>query len=153
MEDAIQSYMANIEDISVADNTMLEEKSKQESINALLREEYENAIAKLSKREKDIMTLYINERIDFDNYEQMVKIVTSEKNGYIEQLNNIPTETSKDILLTKANVITNFRKNWKALTKGEKLRFLGDYIQKISAVSKKEEGYKVKILKVDFYRD
>jgi len=83
----------------------------------------------------------------------MAKVISSEKMGYIEQLNNIPTEPTEDVLLTKANIITNFKDNWKALTNAEKLQFLQNYIEKISVVSRKDEGYKVEILGVDFYME
>jgi len=152
-EAAFQEYMSNMENITEIDDTMFEEKSQQNKINALRREEYENAIAKLIKKEKDIMSLYINERVTFEAYEQMAKVIASEKAGYVEQLNNIPTEPTEDILLTKANIITNFKDNWQVLTNAEKLQFLQNYIEKISVVSRKDEGYKVEILGVDFYME
>jgi len=153
IEKAFTDYMANIEDITAIDDTMLEEKSKQDSINALLREEYENAITKLSKREKDIMTLYINERISFDDYEQMIKIVTSEKQTYIVQLNNLPTQSNEDILLTKNEIITNIQKNWEALTNSERLHFVQENIKKIIAVSTKDSNHQVAIHDVKFYEN
>jgi len=106
-EKAFQEYMANYADITVVDEAVFEEKSKQSKINDLKRKEYENTIEKLTKKEKDIMTLYINERITFEAYEQMVKIVTDEKAGYIAQLENIPAEPTEDILITRANIITD----------------------------------------------
>ncbi|MCL2507766.1 MAG: recombinase family protein [Oscillospiraceae bacterium] len=72
-ETAFQEYMNDIQDIKVADDTMLEETSKEDSINNIIKEEYENAIEKLGKKEKDVMTLYLNDRIDFDDYESMKK--------------------------------------------------------------------------------
>ena len=62
VEAAFQEYMRDIPDIAVADEVSLEEKSKQDSINGMIREEYENAIAKLAKKEKDVMALYIGDR-------------------------------------------------------------------------------------------
>ena len=152
-EKAFEEYIANIEDITAIDDTMLEEKSKQDSINALLREEHENVIARLAKREKDIMTLYINERITFDSYEEMIKLVTSEKNSYIEQLANIPTESNEEILLTRSEIITNIRRNWGALTNSERLRFMQENVEKITAVSTKASGHQVTIHDVKFYEN
>ena len=152
-ETAFLEHMNNIPDITVADDVNLEEKSKQDNINAMLQEEYENAISKLEKKEKDIMSLYINERINFSQYEQMVKIVSSEKHSYIEQLNNFQPEPSEDIIITREEIITNFRENWTFLTKKEKLQFLQTYIEKITAVSEKEKGYQVKVLKIEFYKN
>jgi site-specific DNA recombinase len=151
MEASFEDYMGDIEDITYTpDEIMLEEKNKQESINSLLRQQCENAIAKLTKREKELMNLYINERITFENFEQMVSIITSEKNSYIEQIKNIPANSDEDILLSAEDITTNFRENWKGLTNGEKMQFLHNYIEKITASSKREEGYKVKILQVKF---
>ena len=151
IETAFQEYMGNIRDIAVTDDALLEETSKRDSINKLLREEYENAVAKLEKKEKDIMKLYINERIGFDEYERMVKMVTDEKASYVEQLNSVPTESSENIMLTRANIITNFRENWELLTNAERLQFMQNHVERITAVSKKEEGYRVEIKDVAFY--
>ena len=146
--------MAEIPDITVADETMLEEKSKQDSINGLIREEYESAIAKLEKKEKDVMTLYLKDRITFEDYQKMLGVLASEKGEYLERLENIPTDPDEDIILTREEIMTSFRENWTALTNAEKLQFLQDYIERITAVSRKEEGQTqnmVKILKVKFY--
>ncbi|MCL2702861.1 MAG: recombinase family protein [Defluviitaleaceae bacterium] len=153
-EIAFQEYMSDAPDIKVTDDTLFAEKTQQDGINAMIREEYENAITKLDRKEKDIMSYYINERITFDEYEQMVRMITTEKNTYIKQLNNIPTLPSEDIIFSRVEIITNFRENWKLLTNAEKLQFLQEYIEKITAISKKEEGvyqHKVKVLKVNFY--
>jgi len=155
-EIAFHEHMENMPDLKIKDDFQMEEKSKQDSINAMIKEEYENAISKLDKKEKDLMTFYINERITFDEYEQMIKLIVAEKNTYIENLKNIPTEPSEDIILNRSEIITNFRENWKLLTNAEKLQFLQTYIEKITAVSKREEGkyhHKVKVLKVNFYAD
>jgi len=154
VETAFEEYMRDIEDLKVgSDDFHMQDANKQESINALIREEYENAIARLTKREKELMNLYINERISFDNFEQMQSLITSEKNTYIEQMESIPDNPSEDIPLTMEDITTNFRDNWKALTNGEKMQFLHNYIEKITASSKKAEGHKVKVLQVKFCRD
>ena len=75
-ESAFEDYMLNIEDLTVMDDCLLESKNQQDSINALLRLEYENAIAKLEKREKDVMTLYMNERISFEEYEKLLILIS-----------------------------------------------------------------------------
>jgi len=155
VEEAFESYMDNIEDMSVAENVLSEEQAikqkQQRDINALLREECTIAINKLEKKEKDIMTLYIKERIAFEEYQQMVKITTNEKNTYINKLTSIPDELTEEIQVTMTDIVTNFRENWKLLTKAEKLQFLQNHIERIIAVSKKEDGYKVKILNVNFH--
>jgi len=156
VESAFREYMARVPDIekTITDETEIEERKEQDSINNLIREEYENAIAKLEKKEKDIMTLYINDKIDFDNFTKMNEAIIAEKNSYTQKLENIPTEPDEDILLTREEILTSFRENWTVLTNAEKLQFLQNYIEKITATSKKEEGQlqnMVKVLKVKFY--
>jgi len=156
VESAFQEYMAGIPDITVADETMLEEKSKQDSINGMIREEYESAIAKLEKKEKDVMAFYLGDRIPFEEYEKMMRALAGEKAEYLERLENIPTKPDEDIILTREEIMTSFRENWITLTNAEKLRFLQEYIERITAVSKKAEGQTqnmVKVLKVKFYDD
>ncbi|MCL1863456.1 MAG: recombinase family protein [Defluviitaleaceae bacterium] len=150
LEVAFEQYMDNIEDLTATPDILLEENNQPDSINSLLREECENAIVKLTKREKEIMSMYINERISFEKFEQMTHLIITEKNTYIEQINNIPPESTEDIQLTLDDIATNFRENWKALTNSEKMQFLHNYIEKITAYSKREEKYQVKVLKVKF---
>jgi len=155
VEAVFENYMDTIEDMSVTDEILAEEqnaeKNKQIAINTLLREEYITAIKKLETKAKKVMTLYIDERITFDEYQQMVKIVTNEKDTYTDRLASLPEEPTEEMQVTTANIIANFRDNWGLLTKGEKLQFLQNYIEKIMVVSKKAEGHKVKILNVKFY--
>ena len=154
VENAFQEYMAGIPDIAVTGEISPEEKSKQDSINGLIREEYESAIAKIEKKTKDVMALYLKDRITFEDYERMLAVLASERAEYTERLENIPTDPDEDIILTREEIMTNFRDNWVILTNAEKLQFLQDYIERITAVSKIEEGKvwgTVKVLKVKFY--
>jgi hypothetical protein len=154
VESAFGEYMAGIPDLAVADEFSPEEKSQQDTINGLIREEYESVIAKLDKKEKDVMTLYLNDRIPFEEYEQMRRALASEKAEYLERLENIPTEPDEDIILTRGEIMTSFRENWTILTNAEKLQFLQDYIERITAVSEKGPDKchnMVKVLKVKFY--
>ena len=154
LETVFQEHMKSFPDITITDDALLEEKSKQDSINNLIREEYENAIAKLDKKAKDIMTLYLSDKIGFEDYTKMNTALASEKTEYVARLENIPTEPEEDILLTREEILTDFRENWVLLTNAEKLQFLQNYIEKITVVSKREEGQTqnmVKVLKVKFY--
>ena len=154
VEAAFQDYMGNIPELSVMDEDTLEEKNQQDSINNLIREEFESAIAKLEKKEKDVMALYLGDRIPFEEYERMMSALAGEKAGYMERLENIPREPDEDIILTREEIMTSFRDNWTILTNDEKLQFLQDYIERITAVSKKEKRPNkntVKVLKVKFY--
>jgi len=157
VENAFEEYMSNVEDFTAIPEILSEEQNqqekqeKQENINALLREEYEKAIIKLTKREKELMSLYIGERISFEDYEQMITLTRNEKNAYADQIINLPTDEATDeIQLLIDDIVTNFRDNWQALTKSEKMQFLHNYIEQITASSKKEEGYQVKVLDVKF---
>jgi len=151
VENAFEAYMDDIEDFTVTPEILPEEKNKQESINALRREEWENAIVKLMKREKELMNLYLGERISFDDYEQMITITRNEKNAYADQIINLPTDEADEIGLMVDDIVTNFRDNWQVLTKSEKMQFLHNYIEQITTLSKKDEGYQVKILNVKFH--
>jgi len=154
VEASFQEYMANIPDFTVTDETMLEEQNKQDSINNLIREEFESAIAKIAKKEKDVMSLYLSDRISFENYERMLGVLATEKAEHTQRLENIPTELDEDIILSREEIMTNFRDNWVHLTNDEKLGFLQNYIEKITATSQREEKRmrnKVKVLDVKFY--
>ena len=151
VEAAFQEYMLNIEDLTVVDDSILETKSQQDNINNMLRDEYEKAISKIDKKEKDVTTLYLHERISFEEYERMNKILANEKATYIEQLNNLSIASNEEIIITRAEIVTNFHKNWQHLTNSERLQFMQEHVEKITATSSKDEGYKVRILEVGFY--
>lgn len=156
VEASFQEYMANIPDITVSDEMITEEQVRQDSINNLIKEEFVSAITKIDKKEKDVMALYLSDRITFENYESMLGVLASEKADYTQRLENIPTEPDEDIILSREEIMTNFRDNWVHLTKEEKLIFLQDYIEKITATSQREEKRmrnKVKVLDVKFYDD
>jgi len=153
MEGAFNEYIDNIEDITAKPEDLQQEKDKQESINALLREEYEGAITKLMKREKELQSLYINERISFEDYEEMISTIRTEKNTYADQIINLPEEPANEEQLAIDDIVTNFRDNWKALNNSEKQQFVHNYIEQVTAYSKKEEGHQVKVLKVAFNKD
>jgi len=153
---AFQEYIKNINDISAINGIDLEVKTNRDNVNALLRAECENAISKFEKKEKDVMTLYINEQIGFKEYSQMYGIITAEKEKHVEMRNNVPSEQENETVLTSMDIITNIRENWLLLTNAEKLQFAQEYIEKITAVSIRQENKKrntVKILKVEFYND
>jgi len=152
-ETAFVEYIDNIEDIPITDDTVIDETNGQEQINDLLREEYTNMIEKLQKKEKDVMTIYLNERISFEEYEQMTTILKNERLTYIQKLEDMPVEPEEEEILTRANIITNLRINWQNLTNAEKLNFCQNRIERIEAVSNKESDYKVKVLKVDFFKN
>jgi len=152
---AFTDYMKNIPDITVTDDIEQKEKEKQDSLNSIIREEYDNAIAKIDKKAKDIMNLYLQDKIAFEDFEKMNRALASERAQYAEKLQSIPTEPSEDIILTREEIITDFRDNWVNLTNAEKYQFLQNYIEKITAVSRREEPNdkhnKVKVLGVKFY--
>ncbi|MCL1914442.1 MAG: recombinase family protein [Eubacteriaceae bacterium] len=149
VERAFQDYIDGIEDLTAIDDEMLEQENKQDKINALLREEAEKAIAKIEKKERDVMNLYLEEQLTFAQYSEMTKKLADDKAFHTQQLSNIPSETKEDIRITKVDVITNFQMNWQNLTDTEKLLFVQDCIEKITVI--RGEKQEAVIKGVDFY--
>jgi len=156
-EKAFQEYISTVDDITAISNIPAQNNSNREDLKILLHEEYEKAISKIEKKEKSVMMLYLNERINFDEYSQMTKILSAEKEKYIKQTNIISENQGEEIILTNVEKETNLKENWVFLTNSEKMIFMQDYIEKIMAVSLKNESNScyntVKILEIKFCSD
>ena len=115
-----------------------------------LKAEYETLITKLLKKEKDIMTLYIKEQINFEEYTRMLEIIRNEKNSYADKLIEFENTELLNVEFKKEDIIENFKNNWDELTNLERMQFLQTYIQAIYV--QRDEDREIRVKKLEFYK-
>ena len=155
VEEAFLQYIDNIEDLNISDEINLQSQTVVEN-NAKLQTEYQNRLSQLEQKEKEIMKLYISEKIDFDEYTKMGKIIAKEMKKLKIELDNLEVDTTEPPTVTKSDIITNIKENWELLTKSEKMEFLHNYIEKIVIINEEQANShigKVKIKKMSFYNE
>jgi hypothetical protein len=120
-----------------------------------LKAELEIGLAKLLKKEQDIMRLYIGDKIDYHDYTGMLSLIKTEKKSHEIKIAELEStaEITEEIIVD--DIIKNFRTNWELLTKPEKMQFLQTYIQAIY-IAKEQDEYipskqHVKVKRLEFY--
>lgn len=154
---AFREYIEQYKDFNEENKFDINEQDENKVDNELLKTEYEKSLSKLLQKEKDIMTLYINDKIDFDEYNKMLDIIRREIRAYEEKINELEDTELTSVKLQKEDIIMDFKENWDLLTKIERLQFLQTYIKAIYAVSEadieKPKKKYVKVKKVEFYEN
>jgi site-specific DNA recombinase len=157
VETAFREYIEGYEDLKVEPTEIItigEQNHVEEEKG--LKADYETALAGLLKKEKDIMTLYISDKIDYNDYTQMLSLIKIEKKGYenrIAELENT-AELSTEIIID--DIVNNFKDNWVLLTNLEKMQFLQTYIEAIfvtkEAGEENPDKKQIKVKRLEFYR-
>ena len=157
-EAAFMDYINNIEDLDIADEVEIKNDTPTSiSKNDTLIKEYSEMLNKLNKREKDVIRLYVEEKLDYNDYSTMIQMIKSDKKSCSKKLTELENITEhENVQLTKENIILNINENWELLTQKERLNFLRNNVERIVILNHPQKGKaegKVKIERVDFFRD
>jgi len=123
IEKALIQYFERIDDLTVADMVSLEEKQQQarhdteKQLNILTEK-----IRKMNSREKEIMQLYTSGDIEFDNYRAMKQQIDNDRDFINIEISKLKTALgeNEETTISRADIVTNFRENWKNLKDPEK---------------------------------
>ena len=156
VEEAFLEYINIIENIKIPKDFEVEQNDV--TLEAVLSiQEYENKLQQFEKKEKEIMTLYLTNQIDFDEYTKMTKIITNEIRNLENILISLEEESEKEHTVLDINdIITNIKDNWQLLTNSEKMEFIHNYIDRIYVENETVENKiygKVKIKKIEFFKE
>jgi len=138
VEKAFEQYITNIEDLTTFSNHTQAEPPQDNGaeIPAIAAE-----IRQIEKKTEEIMSLFVNNTIDFETYQGMVKL-SNERRGELQArlrlLEN--AQAAQDVTFTAADIITNFRENWTALNNEQRQAFLQKFIKRIVIHSEKADG-------------
>ncbi len=136
VEKSFVEYITGIADFNVMDEIQLEEKESQRKSISDLIQKLHRQLEALERKEKEVLGLYVENRLDFDQYVNIKNHIEAEKRRLSEQLSE--TEESEDeetIALRKEDIIKNLRENWELLTNIEKRHFLLSFVDKIIIVN------------------
>jgi len=157
VETAFKEYIEHIKDFEVENEIEVNKNQNAEPDNLLLKSEYETSLSKLLQKEQNIMTLYINDKIDYDEYNKMLSLIKIAKAEYEAKIAEIENTEIIDVKLQKEDIVTNFKENWDLLTQIERLQFLKTYIKAIYITSEPDNEQPpkklVKVKKVEFHQN
>lgn len=155
IESAFIDYISNIEPLSMQDNAQLDIAPKENHLH--LQEVYKSNIEKFEAKEKDIATLYVKEKIDFDEYRKMLDVIVAEKNKNIDLLMGMSENIeNQEVKIKEEDIILDIKENWILLNNDEKMQFVQRFIERIVVLNEATERVnngRVKILGVKFYQN
>lgn len=146
IEKAFVEYINKFEDFNVIDEV---EIAKQENKKKKDFENLQKKYIKLEKKESEILNLYVNNKLNFDEYISIKKTVEKEKECIDIQLEEIEREKeNENIAIKKEDILKKLKENWAFLSKLEKRQFLLKFVNKITIINEKPENAKRGIPKV-----
>jgi len=155
VETAFIEYISYIQDLNVADDVEIENYASQ-SDNAVLIKEYSEMLNKIDKREKELIRLYVDEKLDYEDYTTIIQLIKADKKSYSKKLTELErVEEREDVKLTKEHLILSIKENWSLLTKKERLNMLRNNVERIVILNQPQDGTvegKLKIERVDYFR-
>ena len=107
----------------------------------------------MESKEKEVLKLYIDSKVDFDNYIEIKKSIEEEKTQISSTIERLNEYVDEEITIKKENIIKSLKENWELLSNSEKRQFLVNFVEKIVIVNEKKKDNRngnAKILDVEF---
>jgi len=138
VEQAFQEYIAKISDFDVADEIKQEEFEQKKRDNQALIASYEKKYRGLEDKEREALTLYVGNDINFDSYRDIKKRVDADKQQIKIELERL-RDVHDDAQINEADIINQMKENWVLLSSMEKRQFLLQFVEKITFNIEKEK--------------
>jgi len=149
VEAAFKAYISHIGDFSVADSIRLEEQEKASIDRQKSADEYNNKIAELSAKEKEILNRYVDNEIDFESYKSMKQKISRDTDFIKAELEKLKVFDQSDSPIKKEDIILNIQENWDLLTNIEKRQFLTRFINRIVIKSERSKNTRLNTVKIE----
>ena len=146
IERAFGEYIEKIADLDVSDEIQIEAQKKQKDLAQI--EAYKNRQRQLEAREREAMTLYVANEMEFDSYREIKKLADKEKASILAELAKLQEATEEEPQIGKADIINDLRENWTLLSANERRQFLLKFVKKIKIDTEKEPGQFYTIVKI-----
>jgi len=149
IDKAFEEYMRKISDIEEMEGIQIQsQKDKKEKLEKILKS-YKNTTQRLDNKGNDILSLYINEKIGFEEYRRLIDKIEEEKADIQHEIDkmDIPKEDISNI--SKEDIVLEFRENWTNLTNEEKRQFLIKFIKEIKFSAEKNNANKKWIVEIE----
>jgi site-specific DNA recombinase len=143
VERALMEYFSHIEDFTVLDVVVLEQKRQQARNDAEAQIDTLNEkLPKLDNKEREIMGLFVSGELEFDGYRAMKKQLDGDRDFICAELAKLEVafDEREEPSISRADIVANFRENWENLSDLEKRQFLTKFIKKIVLVNEPIEG-------------
>lgn len=157
VETAFMDYIEQIEDFSAINEIQLEENRKAKDNNIKLIEKLNNQLKNLENKEKEILSSYVDNNLNFDRYIQLKDYIEDEKCKICKQLEEVSAieEDTEEMIIKKEDIIKNLKENWTFLNNEEKRLFLIKFVDKIMIVNEMKNSRRgiAKITDIKFNTD
>jgi len=143
IERSLVEYFSRINDCSVLDTLVLEQKRQQSrydaeaQINAL-----NEKLKRLDGKEREVMGLFVDGELEFGNYRAMKRRLDGDRDFIRSEIVKLEAtfDDREEPSISRADIVTSFRENWENLSDIEKRQFLTKFIKKIVLVNEPIEG-------------
>lgn len=157
VETAFMDYIEQIEDFSAINEIQLEENRKAKDNNIKLIEKLNNQLKNLENKEKEILSSYVDNNLNFDRYIQLKDYIEDEKYKICKQLEEVSAieEDTEEMIIKKEDIIKNLKENWMFLNNEEKRLFLIKFVDKIMIINEMKNSRRgiAKITDIKFNTD
>ncbi len=157
VETAFMDYIEQIEDFSAINEIQLEENRKAKDNNSKLIKKLNNQLKNLENKEKEILSSYVDNNLNFDRYIQLKDYIEDEKCKICKQLEEVSAieEDTEEIIIKKEDIIKNLKENWTFLNNEEKRLFLIKFVDKIMIINEMKNSRRgiAKITDIKFNTD
>lgn len=157
VETAFMDYIEQIEDFSAINEIQLEENRKAKDNNSKLIEKLNNQLKNLENKEKEILSSYVDNNLNFDRYIQLKDYIEDEKCKICKQLEEVSAieEDTEEMIIKKEDIIKNLKENWTFLNNEEKRLFLIKFVDKIMIINEMKNSRRgiAKITDIKFNTD
>ena len=152
VEESFLEYIENLEDLDDFSDIKLDYNSKDNveldlNKKMLLQTDY---------KLKEIMNLFVDSRIEFNEYQDMKSSLEKEINKLELEIKKLENNLNiKEEKFNKNTISRKIKEHWQYLTNSEKREFLTNFVEEIIIVNKdrdKKNG-KLTILDMKFYDD
>lgn len=152
LEIAFQEYIGNILDFDVVDQITLKKQESHRQNNIELIQGYQSKYRKLENKEKEVINLYVDNILSFEEYRKMKKQIDDERTSITVELKKLEMP-EEETSLNKEEIVANLKENWQHLNDNERSQFLLKFVRKIIIDSEKTQGehfVTIKIVNVEF---
>lgn len=142
VEAAFKAYMLEkYNDFSVMDKIEIETQEKSKCETAAQIQGYKDKLRHIDSKEKEVMNFYLNGDIDFESYRQMKVKLDNDSSFLKDELEKLDVyEGETEGMITREDIMTNFRENWDFLNDKEKRQFLMKFIRRIVIYNERTKG-------------
>jgi len=153
IDKAFEEYIRGISNLDkIIDLQMESQKEEKQKFQEILNS-YNSRLQKLKNKENEILNLYINETIKFEEYREMKNKIEKDKIDIQMEIDELDIPEEEELNISKKDIIVEFNENWIHLTDIEKRQFLMKFIKRIDFSVEKPHSkakWTVKVENVEF---